>query len=568
MGHGGEQSLIERIRDFIEDRVGFRSRYLESKIDTYRDIVDPHEAKIFEQVETLHRTRIIGEALFFAGLVVLFFMFSNMPVKPGSLAGFNHSIHIPEILTQNWPYDHPGLMNNTLRDSQIAGRSPSVSTMTTAIMMAGVVSVFLRRWALWGLIVLFFLVPWKMLGIHVSGGPVFAIILINIASLSFLKLPKALRGPAKVLAIIFGPIIFALMAGNASNMVGSKTESTPAAKYQVISYSSLDGKYRDNKYYPLGREPVVTTTLENLKVETSDEIQAKAYVLAQEYAFKGDTIKANENFQKMGDISDQSDLAYAFRADILKSYINANGGGGATIQASIQDEYTSGLGRAKIWQYLGVALLFCFPLSMLVTRQIENTSLTRESDRRTTSLIRMEGALHNELSERSFHLEGKYTYWLIQCAGVVAIMFVMRAIFALPDAISNTAFKDIELVFALQSFGREFGWIGATEQPAIIQDGNKIQMTVMLAGLIFVIVSGKIRYFFIWLLAGMVSNGIVYHPSIANPDYEITMQEMDAPTHAKLEAIVANAKTAPYSEWINQYYGKPGGLVPKFDHIR
>jgi hypothetical protein len=229
------------------------------------------------------RIRFGGEIIAFFGLLMAFAAALIRPSDPTDLAELGGRIYLPAVLKDAFATIQPlpgvSPVGMTESASHIGLANPAV----LLLFLVGVGAVFRERWVLTGLVALFLVFPWGLFGFRLDhGGEMLGIL----AAVAFFRITKPSR---RALAVLV-PLTFVIgimVAIPALRFIDEKLSDIfqpTGAEYQTVSFTAL---------MEVDRAEATTAnagTARFLRLSASSpaETAAKAYVVAQELALRGD----------------------------------------------------------------------------------------------------------------------------------------------------------------------------------------------------------------------------------------------------------------------------------------
>ncbi|NMN73997.1 hypothetical protein [Rhizobium sp. 57MFTsu3.2] len=310
------------------------------------------------RVETVHNSAIaalnmrsvkisaLGQIGAFVGVLCLFFSAMLHSTVQTDLSGLHGWIYLPDAFAANVTFSDPKLYPDTVTTNlrPIGSRETIVVWLLGAV---GLVAIVRRHWVFAGLATAFLLATFAISSQFLQTVP-FILFLYALATvLMYAELSRRTIIGIVVAMVLLSPLVFSAV----SDLSRSFGPSPAYAKYRMVLLTSLvanagqEGVGKDERGHPLIRG----STFASVSVDNKD---VAAYVLAQEYALRGDVQKAATAVTRLDEGPLFKSNFDQNRLGLIRNFVTLEGGFGEQAQRELQ---AANSGRTRI--SLGVALL-------------------------------------------------------------------------------------------------------------------------------------------------------------------------------------------------------------------
>ncbi|QKC82807.1 hypothetical protein [Mesorhizobium sp. NZP2077] len=426
-----------------------------------------------------------GELLAFVGMIVAFLATQWWPADPASLSGLGGSIYIPDLLQKLIafidPMPRPHMIGIGVTEIRLT------DTIMQVILIAGAVSILRARWVLAGLICGFLAFPWPMIGYHFPSARVVLCLYAFIAVFAILRLPRRALFILIPVGALFGPLIIGVATSVFMQLFGAA--APPRVRYSEVAFAQLQANQGKpaTEMAKNGKPVVRVTTLAGFDASSPQQQAAKAYVMAQELALRGDAAGAAQAARDAlsGDFG-----ANAFdrqRLATIMDFATAGGASGDAAKDTLLSSYQ--LHRTLAWAALVVGTLLCLigPFAEIIATRIARRA------RRTDKVQRQLEAQRAELAgtsvngtfgrAQSFGVQSiaamdavsviaaiarrlrLYRLTAMALAGLALVSFYWAYALHLPPAAANGAFDNIALIARAGEFWKAAGLAASANFP-------------------------------------------------------------------------------------------------------
>ncbi|WP_132589656.1 hypothetical protein [Rhizobium sp. BK068] len=408
----------------------------------------------------------LGQIGAFVGFLCLFLSAMLHSTVQTDLSGLHGWIYLPDAFAANVAFTDPKLYPDTVTTNltPIGSRETIVVWLLGA---AGLVAIVRRHWTFVGLATAFLLTICRISGQFLQTVPFILFVYALATVLMYAELSRR-----TIIGIVVGLVLLAPLVFSAVSDLSRSFGASPVyAKYRMVLFTSLIANEKqevvgkDEKGRPLVRG----STFTSVSFANND---VAAYVLAQEYALRGDVRKSAAALTQVDESSlfksnfDQNRLA------LIRNFVTLEGGFGEQAQ---NDRQATNSGRTRT--SLGVALLgilLCLvsPLSDrlsvgIAARGTRLTATKADIERLRGQLTEAEpqvrrlhfgtGGIRRLVQSKSVSdseavvdaMEVRLRFYLVAGLAFLAISLITATaayLLWLPAAGSNTAFGQVSLV--------------------------------------------------------------------------------------------------------------------------
>lgn len=399
--------------------------------------------------------QIVGELAAFVGLLVVFIATQWQPPDPSSLSGLGGLIYIPEVLRDLITFNDPRPVSRGI----VVAYTKFDWPIEVLFFAAGAIAIMRRSWILTGLICAFLAFPWGMVGYSFSSAPA---VLGLFSVMAFFRIVRLSRRTLFILVpigAIFGPLLTGVIVSLFSSAFGTPARSV---RYDTVQFSQLE--HNENKPATErgqdGKPVVRVASLAGLVPGTPEQKAAKAYVMAQELALRGNAAAAAQAAQEAaagGAIVNPFDKR---RLNIVTNFSIANGVAGEEARDEILSRYRSQSTLSRIVLVAGIALCLVGFFADIISTRISQRARRVEQmkfDMRKAELVGKDTSLPSEVIESMAAVDAVavveaiarrirlYRIAAVIFAGLVLFGFYWAYALHLPERADNTAFGAVSL---------------------------------------------------------------------------------------------------------------------------
>lgn len=450
------------------------------------------------------RILLIGELVAFVGLLVVILVTSTWPSNPGNLPFLGDRIFVPETLLNLVPFDRPAIQSHYYSQGI---RLIDASLGIFLFAGVGFLAILRRRWLLAGLAAAFFVFPFSVFGLYVPRSTVFFLTLFLIAAvLRCVRIRLFAKVGIAVFTLMLTPMVTSILSGILPDF-DPRTERYAAVRFSALSENASKPRVISSGRY---EGKIRGTSFVQLPAATSEQMAARAFVLAQEKAQRGDAAAAETYLAEARAAAFPRTQFERQVTDDLRNFIVASGEKGPAAQAESLRRFKVAEAVAWVALVLGILAALLGPASDVLHTAIANRLRrmrhTEEHLRKVTAASGMPAGVEaNFDSVPSAHAAeaveaiGKRTtvYWISSaaCTWVALYCFAGYLRFRLPDANANTAFDTIAAPARSLTFLREAGLtMNGSEIAAMIRSMVDLQ-AVFALGILFALFVRPLRVY-------------------------------------------------------------------------
>lgn len=502
---------------------------------------------------------LVGELLAFSGLVLAFVAVMLWPVDPHDLKALGGKIYIPGFIAENLAFADPQpretFVEVTLKPIDLT------NLVVPLIWLTGLVAIIRKRWILAGLTSGFFLLPWSLFGYEFSLGAFFWTPYALVAGFHYLRLSKRtvlLLIPVIMLVV---PLIWSF-ANSIFLTVWMPTSTASKVEYRTVKFADLVANETPAKEIAtngggIGR----ISTLAGIETTGPAQDAAKAYVLAQEHAFRDQSVEAGKALQVARSGLFKPNRFDELRLNAIERYVAAEGTYGAVRQEAVISEYRTK--RIIAWLVAGIGILIGLagPFSDVVS-----TGMRQRADRigkMLSNLAEQRGNLKrpdgsNSAMQSAAAADGESIVNSIsrrtRFYGIFAGTFAALSLaclydsyrFFLPNAESNTAFADVALASGALDFASAAGLVSPSfAPPNLLWSSLQAFGLFGLVPLVVLLLTRNLRPFLVAMLVSGVVEFATSGAALLRPNYAIPTESLGADArNALLESAKGKAELA------------------------
>ncbi|MEM7461504.1 MAG: hypothetical protein AAF362_02360 [Pseudomonadota bacterium] len=398
---------------------------------------------------------IYGQIAVFVGLLIFFAGSLIWPNTPHDLSALGGEIYLPQDFADSQEFTDPRMRPfNVDTDT----RSIGVNYALPAMAVAGLFAMACGHWILAGLVCLFFMFPWTLIGVSPPATWYMIAILFVIGAIR-LSVPKrsALIILLPMAAALAVPV--AVMSNAKPVFPFGKSER---AHYERIKFADLIANENEPAYIvdKAGKSVIRISSLARLPASGNRENAGKAYAQAQEQALRGDLSHALQSLAQARDFGFRANIHEQPRVQAILDHAAIKGHYGEEVRDRVRLRYYVQLAFAYVFSVVGIAIALSGPLANFLSSAIRDRAgrirklkagLQQIASRggpeaATTAPIYSIAADDGRdvIAEIELRIK-RYQTAAIGLVSFSVLFFIAYGIYGLPDAASSGAFDQVSL---------------------------------------------------------------------------------------------------------------------------